>query len=488
MELKERIASVLRKECGLNPAKPIVIGVSGGPDSVTLFHALYQLGWKTIIAHFNHHLRRESDFEAQFVEKMANEYKVEYFVGEADINSLAQKEKKSIEEIARYERYAFLFKIAKENKAAAVLVGHNANDQAETILMHIIRGSGMRGLTGMRYKTFTSFDSEIPLIRPMLDIPRSEIEKYCAKHHLNPVYDHSNKDTKYFRNKIRHYLIPELEKINPQIIQHLNNLAEILKEELKILDKIFLDKYGSHLVEKKEKALIFNKNTFKQEDTASQRGILRIALKKLNDNPGDIDFYLVEKIREVLQTEKLKSQLRLKSNLHLSIQNSHFILSKNGFEQPIIQWPQWKLCEPKRIKIQKEYQLDNQWSLKYEEVIRPTINFSSQSEKYFCVLLDVKTDIQQMKVCNFHPGLRYRPFGMNGHSIKVSDFWINKKVPREARKDYPLIYIDDQLAWIPGFQPSHDFRITEKTQKCIRIALTNHNRSMAESIGQVSPI
>ncbi|MBI3739868.1 MAG: tRNA lysidine(34) synthetase TilS, partial [Chloroflexi bacterium] len=165
----EKLESILRKQCDLDPQKPLLVGVSGGPDSLCLMDILRQAGYRIIVAHFNHKLRPEADVEATDVEKTAARYMLQCVVESADVRMHANAEGLSIEEAARNLRYKFLFAQARRFKAQAVAVGHTADDQVETVLMHFIRGAGLNGLKGMAYRTHLSiFDAEIPLVRPLL--------------------------------------------------------------------------------------------------------------------------------------------------------------------------------------------------------------------------------------------------------------------------------------------------------------------------------
>ncbi|MGE5249598.1 MAG: tRNA lysidine(34) synthetase TilS, partial [Bacteroidota bacterium] len=216
----EDIESILRNQCGLERDRLVVAGVSGGPDSLCLMEVLREAGYPVMVAHFNHHLRPESQAEAAHVQEIARRLDLPYVSGEADVHAHADAEGRSLEEAARRLRYAFLFEQARRYEAQAVAVGHTADDQVETVLMHFLRGAGLTGLKGMTYRTFLpSFERRIPVVRPLLDTWREETVACCAARGLQPVMDPSNASTEFMRNRLRNVLIPSLEEYNPKFRQ-----------------------------------------------------------------------------------------------------------------------------------------------------------------------------------------------------------------------------------------------------------------------------
>ena len=208
----------------------VVVGVSGGPDSLCLLHLLRRLAPESHltlhVAHLNHGLRgAEAEADAQAVAELAAGWGLPYTIGRADVPSLAAETRASIEEAARQARYDFLQGVARAAGAGTIAVGHNADDQAETVLMHFLRGSGLAGLRGMLPRTALGQGF---LISPLLETPRDRVEAYCAAHGLQPRRDLSNADTTIYRNRLRHELLPLLEGYNPAIRQVLGHTAGVL--------------------------------------------------------------------------------------------------------------------------------------------------------------------------------------------------------------------------------------------------------------------
>src|SRR5512138_2992617 len=232
----ENIESILTEKCGLNPDHPLVVGVSGGPDSLCLMSVLRKAGYRIIVAHFNHKLRPDSDADANIVEQTAARLNLASVIESGDVRAFADAGKLSIEEAARILRYRFLMEQAHHFHAQAVAVGHTADDQAETVLMHFIRGAGLAGLKGMGYRTIIQmFDPEIPIVRPLLDTWREETIVYCGANGFRPRHDPSNASLDFFRNRLRHLLIPTLESYNPRFREVLWRTSRSLAGDYELL-------------------------------------------------------------------------------------------------------------------------------------------------------------------------------------------------------------------------------------------------------------
>ncbi len=203
--------------------------------------ALRQAGYPVIVAHFNHQLRPDSDREATALEKAVSRKNLPAIFESGDVRGYAESKGLSIEEAARTLRYRFLFEQARECDAQAVAVGHTADDQVETVLMHFLRGAGLTGLKGMSYRSFLPvFDESIPVVRPLLDIWREETVEYCAANGLSPYYDPSNDSPDFLRNRIRHLLIPQLETYNPRFREALWRTAHSLAGDYSALSELWM--------------------------------------------------------------------------------------------------------------------------------------------------------------------------------------------------------------------------------------------------------
>lgn len=294
-KLEEKVLNTIKKYELIKNGDNIVIGVSGGPDSMALLNALYQL--KSIIdmhlsvAHINHMMREEADSETEYVKSYCEEHNIEFYMRKIDVNRIAEEMKMSTELVGRNARYEFFEEVAKNINANKIATAHTANDNAETILMNMIRGSGTSGLKGIEKIR------DNKLIRPIIECTRQEIEEYCANQNLQPKYDKTNQENIYTRNKIRNILIPLLEKeFNPNIIETLNRLSTIATKEdnffHKIVEKEFenLNKTGDNTIKENSEyktTIILDLRMFNHlEDIIKSRVILYTINKILGTTQG----------------------------------------------------------------------------------------------------------------------------------------------------------------------------------------------------------
>lgn len=240
--LKEEVLKTIKKYNLINEGDKIVIGVSGGPDSICLLHVLNslkeELKIKLYVAHINHMIREVSDSETEYVQNFCKDLGIECFVKKMDILKLAKEEKKGTEETGREVRYDFFNEILEKTHSNKIATAHNSNDKAETVILNILRGSGVSGLKGIEATRDNKY------IRPLIETGRLEIEKYCNENNLNPKYDESNNENIYSRNKVRNEVIPYIKKeFNQNIIKTINRLSEVATEENEYMQKITKQEY-----------------------------------------------------------------------------------------------------------------------------------------------------------------------------------------------------------------------------------------------------
>ena len=227
--LEEKFLKTIKEENLIQKKDKIVVGVSGGPDSITLLECLNKykekLEIEIIVAHINHLIRKDSTEDEQYVENICKKMNIKCYIKRENVLSLAKKLKIGTEEAGRKVRYEFFDEILKKEKANKIAIAHNMNDNAETILLNLLRGTGLNGLEGIQPMEYNKY------IRPLINISRKEIEEYVEKNELKPKIDYTNKKNIYKRNKIRNELLPYLKKINPNIVESLSRLSKIVKEE-----------------------------------------------------------------------------------------------------------------------------------------------------------------------------------------------------------------------------------------------------------------
>ena len=303
--LEEKILNTIKKYELIKKGDNIVIGVSGGPDSITLLNVLNNLKdslqIKIYVAHVNHMLREEADEETQYVQCFCANLGIECYVKKVDVTKIARELKKSTELLGREERYDFFEEIAQKVGANKIATAHTANDNVETVLMNIIRGSGTSGLKGIEKMR----DEKI--IRPIIECTRKEIEQYCNDNLLNPRYDKTNKENIYTRNKIRNQLIPLIEKeFNPNIIEGITRLSTIVAKEEEYFHKIVentfkeIDIIGDNQIENaKTDKIVLNLKKFNSLEEVIKSRIILYTISKILGNTQGIEKIHIEDIIEL---------------------------------------------------------------------------------------------------------------------------------------------------------------------------------------------
>ena len=305
--LEEQVLQTIRKYNLIENGDKIVLGVSGGPDSLSMLNLLYNFkNTKTFnieifVAHINHGIRENAKIDEQFVKEFCIKRGIECFTLNTNIKDIAQKEKRGLEETGRKVRYEYFEDIIEKTNSNKIAVAHNANDNVETIIMNIIRGSGLSGLKGIEAKTSK-------YIRPLIESKREEIEEYCDRQKLNPRHDESNDLNIYTRNKIRNVAIPYIkDELNPNIIETITRLSEIAKDDINYLDIQTEIAYNNMCLEEnfiaenvyKEKntaKIILDLRKFNKENRAIQKRIIMFAINKLFGTTKGIEKIHIEDI------------------------------------------------------------------------------------------------------------------------------------------------------------------------------------------------
>jgi tRNA(Ile)-lysidine synthase len=470
--------SILRgaSACRLDPARPIVVAVSGGPDSLCLMDILRQAGYPIIVAHFNHKLREESDLEANTVEKMAGRLGLPSIIESADVRAFAEEKKLSIEDAARTLRYRFLFGQARQHGAQAVAVGHTADDQVETVLMHFLRGAGLNGLKGMTYSTILSiFDSEIPLVRPLLDVWREETVVYCAGQGLRPHYDPSNDSLNFLRNRIRHLLIPTLETYNPKFREAVWRTAQTLTADHVILIDSVDAAWTRSVVSESAGLVIFDSTTLTGFAPGLQRYLFRRAMERISP-ASDITYAALDRVTAFLAGPQRNSPLLLNGRMRLLREADQVFVAGESAVLPFERWPQLSTgADSLPLNTPCQVDLPGGWRFTCEPWNIPALarEQMQENEDPFQVWLDADSLKGNLSLRVRKKGDRFEPLGMDGHSQKLSDLFTNVKLPQRARERWPLLCAGETIAWIPGYQPAHPFRLMKTSRRILYFTLTS---------------
>jgi tRNA(Ile)-lysidine synthase len=470
----ENLKQILQDECQLNINHPVIVGVSGGPDSLCLLDVLDRMGYAVIIAHFNHKLRSSADREAEVIRQIATERGLNFFLGEGEVSERVTREGESVEEAARNARYQFLFACAERAGAQGVAVGHSADDQVETVLMHLLRGAGMSGLRGMSTRARpNAWSEQIPLVRPLLSIWRSEILEYCNQRGLDPISDSSNEDIIYFRNRLRHELIPYLETYNPAVRKLIWRTAEVMRGEMDLVDQLVAAAWKDCFLSQGEGFIAIDSLSCSQRPLSVQRHIIRRAIAELRPGLRDIGFNAIEMSLKTLQSSKPYGEIDLISGLKLVHEPGRIWIADWETEIPTGDWPQMAE-EPSCLDIGGNVELRAGWQLSAER--GPTKikarDLSWEGMDAYQVWVDQGQLNLPLIVRTRKEGDRLQPYGMEGHSLKVSDLMINEKLPRRARERWPLVCSGEHIVWVVGYRLAHPFRVTQSTIEVVSLKLT----------------
>lgn len=412
----------------LDPNKPVLVALSGGRDSVALLSVLRNLNYEVIALHCNFHLRnQESDRDELFVRQLCNHLDVPLTIRHFDTISYSRTKGISVEMAARELRYQWFENMRLRLKAQAVAVAHHQDDQAETLLLNITRGTGLRGMCGMKSKNGY-------IVRPLLCVGRQQIEQYISDNHLQYVDDFTNKDTAYKRNNIRHNIIPLLQTVNPNIIQTLNQEAVIFQNTCLLLDYFV----------KQQKELI----------CTNTDNCLTINLDKLKLHPMAQEL-LYEFIRDYgfngSQTQLIFSNLDSQSGKRYFSADYQLIKDRNEI---IVYLKDKQIIEP-QLEIKQ----------------RPkAVKEKFPSAKADTAFFDSKILSRNLTLRHWQEGDTFHPLGMNG-SRKLSDFFTDMKVSLKRKHELWLLMSGDDIAWIVGERIDNRFKVTKQTTEVVEITI-----------------
>lgn len=335
--LQAQVLETMKQNNLIQKNDKIVIAVSGGPDSMCLLDILYCLKEKLqielVVAHINHQIRIEAKEETKYVEDFCKKINIPCYIKYADVEKLAKEQKLGTEEMGRKIRYNFFKEVAKKVGATKIATAHSASDNAETVLMNILRGSGITGLKGIeiaRNSYSESEEKEFTFIRPLRNSTRAQIEEYCEKRELNPKIDKSNFENIYTRNKIRNELIPYLQKeFNPNIVETLNRLSNIAKEEEQYFTQIIKEKYETLKIGENEKEIILNLTKFNTLPKVIKTKLLLYTINKLNGNVQGIGKIHLEDIIKLCQNNIGNKYLMPNKNIKIFVKKGKiFFMAK----------------------------------------------------------------------------------------------------------------------------------------------------------------
>ena len=438
----------------------IVVGFSGGVDSLALLVALYELrhplDCQLHIAHLNHQLRGDSTSDAELVKQYANLLKLPFTIKKIDIPALIKQRNQSIEALARKERYEFFETVSKKIGATKVALGHQRNDQAETVLMNLLRGAALTGLRGILPIRDGKF------IRPLLDFSRTEIEEFVAEQGLQPCDDSTNWDRNFLRNRIRLDLLPLLKRdYNRNIQNTLAQNAELLRAESDYLEDIARKALDACLAEPAtHDVVILNRLMFLRHHPALRRRILRLAIGQIQGDMKQLAFNHSEFMLQLSEGKSPNRQLNLPNNLEFL----------RAYNQLIIQRPTSKIGE---FEYTVAVPGDNNFPALNAVMVATIVEAPSRKTSYvldgkFQAVFDVDQIQMPLKIRSRRAGDRFQPFGMKG-TKKVKDFLIDSKIPQRVRQSIPTLVTGDEILWVVGHRTSEKCKVSNKTRRILHL-------------------
>jgi len=482
MDVLAQVRATIDAHNLMQPESCLVVAVSGGPDSLCLLHVLCRLrGCYRVqlhVAHLDHGLRAEAAADAAYVATLAEQWGLPCTVGHEAVRDEARAERRSLEEAARIARYRFLARVARAVGAPAVAVGHNADDQVETVLMHCLRGAGLAGLRGMerraRWPGETDFqslkDSGLTLIRPLLDVPRAEVEAYVQAQGLIPRLDVTNLERTFYRNRIRHELIPVLESYNPRIRELLHRSADLLADDYDYLQQSLAVCWPELVLAEGPQAVVLRSTAFRALAPSLQRGALRRAVAQLRRSLRDLSWIHVEQARRGALDAPTGSTFTLPAGLVLEVGYDRLTIRPAGPPAPtpgaiLMVGPERPLLVPGAIELAPggwvlEASLHEKW---------PAGGEAEAAAGGVC--LDADRAGANLRLRTRRPGDRFQPLGLAGHSQSVKDYMINAKIPRAERDHVPLLVSERGILWIVGHRTSEIAAPGPETRRylCLRL-------------------
>lgn len=462
MTLEQRVLRFIREEHLISGRQKLVIAVSGGPDSVCLLHILVKLQKELDInlhvAHLNHQLRGgESEADARFVAELAHRLDISANIERGDVKAYQAQHHASLEEAARLVRYEFLSEVAQLVKAERVAVGHTLNDNVETILMHLIRGSGTGGLRGLQpLSRWRSLSASLTVIRPLLELTREETADYCRQHQLTPRLDASNLSLSPLRNRIRHQLLPQLQKYNPQVAEALLRMARIATDDLAFIDREVarLWRKVAHI---QGNTVILNKKSFIDLPSALKRHLLRTSIEELMGNLKDIEARHIEEIMDALDKPAGK-RISLPDGLTFTIEYSRYVLGPDSAALspfPILE-------NESELNIPGETSIPG-WDI---EAIIADPSGIGEANNDFTACFDFDKVGNKLTVRRRRPGDRFQPLGMS-QPKKLNKFMIDARIPQAWRPRIPIVSSTEQIIWVVGWHIDERVKITDNTKKVL---------------------
>jgi len=462
MDLAAKVCRTIDRYRMTAPGETVLVAVSGGPDSVALVHLLHdlriELGCRLAVAHFNHLTRgAQSDADEEMAAQVAGRLGLPFRAGRGDVPSAVGRGA-SLQVAAREKRYAFLREAAAFFGARRVALGHHADDQAETVLQHVLRGSGLRGLAGMPPVRGI-------FIRPLIEVRRQELEAYLAARGLSYRTDPSNFKTVYNRNRVRLELIPFLASgYNPRVVDSLNHLAQACREDEEYLAgeaRAAWERIGSG-----DNRPAVELGGLQRLPAALAARVVRTAWEKLRGNPDGLSFPQTRAVLDLASGGRTGAVLHLPGGVRVRRTYTHLLFEQGTDGESCPPAVDRAFIRPLQVPGRTPVpELGCVFTASTPQVCPPLKSLPPTE-----VVLDLGRTGGELHVRVRRPGDLFWPLGLPGR-IKLKKFFIDRKVPRGKRERWPLVAAGDEIVWVAGLQPGHSCRVTEHTRRFVHLRL-----------------
>ncbi len=439
--MQQKVQTYIEKLQLLTPKGAVIVGVSGGTDSVVLLHVLISLGYDCIAAHCNFHLRmEESNRDEEFVRNLVNSYSIPFYSIDFETTKYAKLHKISIEMAARDLRYAWFNQLAEKLDAQAVVVAHHADDSIETMLMNLVRGTGLRGITGIPPRNKI-------VVRPLLCCKREELENYLIENELEHVEDSTNHENKYVRNKFRNEILPVLEEINPAARENLYKSMANFEGNLAIYEQA-IDKIRNDIVE--NSGIDIKLNIEKLNEQVQISTVLFEILSPYGFNSVEteqIDLSLKSESGKVFYSHShrlVKDRKYLIINEKENYNENNYLISQSDSE----------ITSPIHLIIQK-LKIDTNYKL---STLRDCVHIDAS-------IIEFPLELRRWKEADV-----FYPFGMT-QKKKLSDYFIDQKFSIPEKEQCWLLVSGEKIVWIIGHRLDNRFKVSDKTQEVLELSL-----------------
>lgn len=455
------------ERCSITSSSRVLVAFSGGADSTALLLGLREIGaidrgFKIEAAHFNHMLRGErSDADARRCEELCDQFGITFHPGFGDARSHAAEAGMSVEAAARDLRYRFLAEMAGEHDCDGVVTAHTMNDQAETVLLAVARGAGLRGVSGMAYVTERSDlrgkNGPLLVLRPLLGHRREETERFCAASGVTPLEDESNRDLKYARNRIRHRVLPELEKVSPGVVEAISRLAEIAASDTALIDDLAAvelrdaacDAYGG-----------LSKARLREMPGALRAHVLAAAYRDVAGTADALEKAMLDSIsKEAVRLDS--GSIDLPAGVKLVIEHE-VVRFLAGDGDPACPYPQTvdghMLPVPGRVIFADGSMLSS--------TLVPPGQFLPPTSRWQAVVDVAAAGTGGFEVRARQDGDRFQPLGMSSE-MKLQDFFVNQHMPARWRDRVPLVLGRGRICWVTGDRIADWAKVPEGAEQAV---------------------